>query len=230
MFISHRARRTILGQFTLLSAGIIIVMLSSTVVHAGKKTCATLTTKGEKMLSDGRYRGAQATLEKAVQLCREQKPLKDARAFVALGKVHLVLERYKEAVPFFMEALRIRENLPLAHIHLSACYRELGQFDKAFSHGMAGGETENKTWEFMATYNLAMAHFLQAKQTKNHEDLSAEPYFKKALVLQPQHADSYFYLGMMEQYMKGNSKEAKTLFAKACDNGHAGACTQAEKL
>lgn len=205
------------------------VGIATSQAGAAKNPCASLTKKGEKLVDAGRYRGAQAVLEKAVEACGTDSAV-GPRPFIALGQVHLTLERYRDAVPLFTQALAINKDLPLAHINLSACYTKLAQFDKAIEHGKAAQKTDNKRWRFLATYNVGFAHFSKATHKKDREDLSAENYFKKALRMQPEHADSYFYLGVMEELMKGDDEAAKKLFAKACTNGHAGGCAKAKQL
>lgn len=128
-----------------------------------------------------------------------------ARGYNNLGYTLANFHRYGEAVYFYKKALETQPDFPEAHFNLAKTYEDLGKNEDAIRHYNAS----NDLWpNYDACYAIGL---IKAKE-RNYAD--AEDHFRKALSLNPKHAESLFALGNVE-LLKGKIEEAIAYYRRS---------------
>jgi YD repeat-containing protein len=174
-----------------------------TVGTAYSETAKSPYQKGITSLGSGRYEEAVQALNEAIQLDPN-----DATAYAKLGLAYSGLGQYKEAIPVFKMAVRIRPEVIDAEVYyqLGQAYRSLGKHSdalSAFKQGMYVKRAEltdpdknsKRTSPTSPTfldlhYRLAAEYYA----LKRYRDAIEE--FNQAIVLDPKLEEAYYALGM----------------------------------
>ena len=191
---------------------------------AANSPCASKTYEGEQAIAKGDFGAAQKALEAAMPLCSQPSEHKSARPAIALGKVYMHFERYRDAVTQFEDALTREPGLPLAFMNLGAAYTELGEYQKAVEVSKKALKTTDSKELARVNFNIGLAYFKMAADMNDTTDRRAEPYFKKSSELDPAIAGNYYYLGVFKEIHDQKYPEAKALYKKACDLRYPPAC------
>ena len=207
--------KAIAGRLTeLLALGMIGVLLLSACAQKTVREAPTppkprinaesLIKIGDVHLREGRFRNALKNYLEADSL-----KAGDAELKFRIGLIYSdYFNRYNDAIRYYREAVRLKENYSEAYNNLGVTYCKLKQWDEAIPMFQRALDNLFYVTPERAYYNLAMAH-----QGKGEYD-KAEEYYKMAVELKPGVYDFKLVLAMFYQE-RGRHSEALTYFDQA---------------
>ena len=180
---------------------LLILILSGEVINA--QDAQTYYKNGYTYFTQGNYEMAEQNYKKAVEL---DPNFEDAHYW--LGKVYKQTGDYSRAVEQWKKVLKINPQNPYAFSYLIGSFRSTSrvQSDKASDYLNEGIKTIGNPEEYLIKQDAPSVDIL----------LSAVPYFKKAISLEPNLLEAYFWLG--EIYGVLGDKSTSQFRALAIEN------------
>ena len=155
------------------------------VVHADHIGASTFIEKGWSRLSLGDYDGAEAALNKAIELSPG-----DPQSEALLGWAQMLNEKYDEALGTFGKVLMREPSNALARINVGYICLKKKIFGEAIEHLSKAIRLDNdKKAVLYAHFYLGLVYL----EREMYED--AENFFRKTLVLGPNLIEAYFEMG-----------------------------------
>jgi tetratricopeptide (TPR) repeat protein len=155
------------------------------VVHADHIGASTFIEKGWSRLSLGDYDGAEAALNKAIELSPG-----DPESQALLGWAQMLNEKYDEALMTFQKVLMREPQNALARINVGYICLKKGIFGEAIEHLSKAIRLDNdKKATLYAHFYLGLVYL----EREMYED--AENFFLKTLALGPNLIEAYYELG-----------------------------------
>ncbi|MFI5230888.1 MAG: tetratricopeptide repeat protein [Gemmatimonadales bacterium] len=155
------------------------------VVHADHIGASTFIEKGWSRLSLGDYDGAEAALNKAIELSPG-----DPQSEALLGWAQMLNEKYDEALGTFGKVLMREPSNALARINVGYICLKKKIFGEAIEHLSKAIRLDNdKKAVLYAHFYLGLVYL----EREMYED--AENFFQKTLVLGPNLIEAYFEMG-----------------------------------
>ncbi|MGH7653353.1 MAG: tetratricopeptide repeat protein [Gemmatimonadaceae bacterium] len=155
------------------------------VVHADHIGASTFIEKGWSRLSLGDYDGAEAALNKAIELSPG-----DPQSEALLGWAQMLNEKYDEALGTFGKVLMREPSNALARINVGYICLKKKIFGEAIEHLSKAIRLDNdKKATLYAHFYLGLVYL----EREMYED--AENFFQKTLVLGPNLIEAYFEMG-----------------------------------
>ena len=155
------------------------------VVHADHIGASTFIEKGWSRLSLGDYDGAEAALNKAIELSPG-----DPQSEALLGWAQMLNEKYDEALGTFGRVLMREPANALARINVGYICLKKKIFGEAIEHLSKAIRLDNdKKATLYAHFYLGLVYL----EREMYED--AENFFQKTLVLGPNLIEAYFEMG-----------------------------------
>ncbi len=153
----------------------------------------------------GQYANAIRALTKAVALRTD-----DAIAYGNLGAVYAKMGQFNYAIQYLERAVEFRPDYSRAHKNLGLVYKTQGRYQEAIVH--FGKVLELQRESVSATVYMDIGD----TYCKLREYDKAIPYFKRAVQLNPNHADAHLLLGMSCRALK-RGDEARAHFEKTLE-------------
>jgi tetratricopeptide (TPR) repeat protein len=155
------------------------------VVHADHIGASTFVEKGWSRLSLGDYDGAEAALNKALELSPN-----DPQTEALLGWAQMLQEKYDDALMMFQKVLMREPKNALARINVGYICLKKGIFGEAIEHLSKAIRLDNdKKATLYAHFYLGLVYL----ERDMFED--AQTFFQKTLVLGPNLIEAYYELG-----------------------------------
>ncbi len=155
------------------------------VVHADHIGASTFIEKGWSRLSLGDYDGAEAALQKAIDLSPN-----DPQSEALLGWAQMLNEKYDDAMMSFQKVLMREPQNALARINVGYICLKKKIFGEAIEHlSKAIRLSKDKKATLYAHFYLGLVYL----EREMYED--AETFFRKTLALGPNLIEAYFELG-----------------------------------
>ncbi len=206
---------------------LVLGLFISNLALAGE-TCSSLVSSAESLNDQGAWGKATDQAKKAVKVCAGEKQ-KTARPQMVLATAANAVEDYEQTIFWSKEALKQEADLPLAYMDMCAGYMGLKKYDEAVAACKGGLKKENP-WSSKINFNTGLALFKKYVESNQFEKTAeAEPYFKASEKIDPKIPDNYYYVGLINQ-ANGKIKESLEQFAKGCELGHEGCCTNKDVL
>ena len=176
------------------------------VVHADHIGASTFIEKGWSRLSLGDYEGAEASLNRALELSPN-----DPQSEALLGWAQMLQEKYDEALMNFQKVLMRQPANALARINVGYICLKKRIFGEAIEHLAKAIRIDNdKKATLYAHFYLGLVYL----EREMYED--AQTFFQKTLVLGPNLIEAYYELGRAH-WFNGERDEARQVWS----NGHA---------
>ncbi|MEK7240498.1 MAG: tetratricopeptide repeat protein [Gemmatimonadota bacterium] len=176
------------------------------VVHADHIGASTFIEKGWSRLSLGDYEGAEASLNRALELSPN-----DPQSEALLGWAQMLQEKYDEALMNFQKVLMRQPANALARINVGYICLKKKIFGEAIEHLAKAIRIDNdKKATLYAHFYLGLVYL----EREMYED--AQTFFQKSLVLGPNLIEAYYELGRAH-WFNGEFDDAKRVWS----TGHA---------
>ena len=130
----------------------------------------------------------------------------NAKALLAVGRIHLLAKRLPEARESIRRALTLNEDLPEGWNELGGVEAEAGNLAEALRH-------YEKALSVQPSFPYALLNAAQAHSRLGNET-AAEEMYRRALAADPKNGDAANGLGLLLA-RKGNTTEARDLFQRA---------------
>lgn len=167
------------------------------VVHADHIGASTFIEKGWSRLSLGDYDGAEAALQRAIELSPG-----DPQSQALLGWAQMLNEKYDEALMTFQKVLMREPSNALARINVGYICFKKGIFGEAIEHLSKAIRLDNdKKATLYAHFYLGLVYL----EREMYED--AENFFQKTLMLGPNLVEAYYEMGRA-YWFNGQKDEA----------------------
>lgn len=161
----------------------------------------SLKTMGDVHLREGRFRAAMQNYTEAEALDPNNAELKFRIALVYAD----YFNRLEDAVRYYQEAIRLKNNYSEAYNNLGTVYLRQKRWDDAIAMFQKALENLYYATPEMAYYNLARAH------EEKGDDAKAVQYYETAIELKKQYLDPYGRLGLLYQ-RQGKYGQALAVF------------------
>lgn len=186
---------------------------------AHAEDCASLIAQAES--SQGPE--AVASAKKAVAVCKIAN-IKTARPFMVLSAEANRSGKLNEVISWSKQGLEQEPSLPLAYMNICAAQMQMKKYDDAVATCQQGLREPN-AWSAKLNFNIGLALFKKAVDAQKFpETLKSEPYFQESKQLDASILQNDFYLGMMEENVKGNPQAALSHYEPACKAGDKSSC------
>ncbi len=151
------------------------------------------------------------------------------RAGLALGRILLHRGKIRDSLPYLMTALENPELMNYAALNLSAAYHKLGESNRTITYGRKAAESKDSDLRGRAHFNvgLGLLQSLSASAAPSKAtELAAQASraFTDAESLLPSSGAPAFYLGVIEELVRGDLKAAKSFYDRGCTRGFEDAC------
>jgi len=167
------------------------------VVHADHIGASTFIEKGWSRLSLGDYDGAEAALQRAIELSPG-----DPQSEALLGWAQMLNEKYDEALATFQKVLMREPSNALARINVGYICLKKRTFGEAIEHLSKAIRLDNdKKATLYAHFYLGLVYL----EREMYED--AENFFQKTLMLGPNLLEAYYEMGRA-YWFNGQKDEA----------------------
>jgi tetratricopeptide (TPR) repeat protein len=167
------------------------------VVHADHIGASTFIEKGWSRLSLGDYDGAEAALQRAIELSPG-----DPQSEALLGWAQMLNEKYDEALATFQKVLMREPSNALARINVGYICLKKRTFGEAIEHLSKAIRLDNdKKATLYAHFYLGLVYL----EREMYED--AENFFQKTLMLGPNLVEAYYEMGRA-YWFNGQKDEA----------------------
>ncbi len=153
--------------------------------RADHLNASTFVEKGWSLISLGEYEGAEAALEKALQLVPG-----DTHAEALLGWAQMLQDHFDEALQHFQRVLLRDPANALARVNVGYICLKKGIFGEAIEHlsRVIRSDSDRKAVLY-AHYYLGLLYF----EREMFDD--AENFFRKAVALGPNFVEAHYHLG-----------------------------------
>jgi len=138
-------------------------------------------------------------------LFNENKELLQILFYITEGDNSVDAERLEEAINWYIQALKVRENNPEVYAKLGYAYVKTGEYTKAISYLEKG--------EKLFPKNISILNGLARAHRKSHKFEIAESYYKKALDIDDQFLWSLSGLGQV-YLQQERFEEAEMIYQK----------------
>jgi tetratricopeptide (TPR) repeat protein len=171
------------------------------IVHADHLGASTFIEKGWSRLSLGDHEGAEASLNRALELSPN-----DPQAEALLGWAQMLQEKYDEALLNFQKVLMRQPANALARINVGYICLKKRIFGEAIEHLSKAIRLDNDRKAVLyAHFYLGLVYL----EREMFED--AETFFRKTLALGPNLIEAYYELGRA-MWFDGRHEEAKQIW------------------
>ena len=139
----------------------------------------------------GQHAKAIRALEKAAALRPD-----DAVAYGNLGAVFSRIGQFDSGVQHLQRALELQPDYIQAHKNLGLVYKTRGRYQEAIGHFKKVLELQRESVSMTVYLDIGDTHFKLSEHDK------AIPYFKRAIQLNPNHANAHLLLGLSYRALK----------------------------
>jgi tetratricopeptide (TPR) repeat protein len=193
--------------------------------------CVSKLVEVEESLHAERLQDAAQLWEKNGPECKNLTSDKTTRhrAGLVLGRILIHRGKIRESLPYLMTALEDADLMNYAALNLSAAYYKLGESGRAVTYGRKATETKDTDLKGRASFNvgLGLLQTLSASATPSKAtELAAQAAraFTDAEALLPSSGAPAYYLGVIEELIRGDLKAAKSNYNRGCSRGFNDAC------
>lgn len=198
---------------------LVLLVLGLAPAAAFADDCASLVDDAEA--ADGQ--DAIAYAKRAVAACKVAN-VKTARPFMVLAVQANRAGKLDEVIKWSKQGLEQEPGLPLAYMNICAAQTQQKRYDEAV-RSCQDGLREPNAWSAKLNFNIGLALFKKAVDAEKYPDaLAAEPYFATSKQLDPKILQNDFYLGVLEETVKGNPQAALAHYEPACKGGDQASC------
>ncbi len=170
--------------------------------------------KGVNLRLAGEATKEETQLRQALQIQEDalQKEPNAAHLLNEIGYLQFLLEDKEQAVFFFSQAAEASPAWVLPYSNLAETQRKLGNYKEAEAAAVKALEIDSSF--AMAANNLGLIYFVQER------DEEAKVYFEKAILADPQYANTYYNLGNWHFWYKNyDLAETNLLKFNALEDG-----------
>jgi Flp pilus assembly protein TadD len=167
--------------------------------------------EGDKLYQASDFAGALKKYQEAIPMIPEKN---QPGVWTQIARTYAKMKQGDQAVQAFKKAMDIAPDQPNYRKELAQYYLNEKKYEEAlnvYADMRASGS---------ATPDQMLFSLGQTLSNQGNSDV-AELAFEKAIKVNPQHAESYYELGMLLYYSKKNDKRAKELLAKYLELGKA---------
>ena len=167
--------------------------------------------EGDKLYQASDFAGALKKYQEAIPMIPERN---QPGVWTQIARTYAKLKQGDQAVQAFKKAMEIAPDQPNYRKELAQYYLNEKQYEEAlnvYADMRAAGST---------TPDQMLFSLGQTLSSQGNSEV-AELAFEKAIKVNPQHAESYYELGMLFYYSKKNDKRARELLTKYLELGKA---------
>ncbi len=201
----------------------IVLFFSISSLAMDMSECKKLSAQADQLSSQGKKDEA---LDLAVKVVNSCKPAPYNALMVAGKKTLHHLEKPKESLKYFNQAIKQGPDYYMGYLNASAAYMGLENYDKAIEHAkLAVDKAKSKKDKQKGRYNLGLAYFKKAAPTNDKENYTlGYEQFKQTVSSSLFKTTSHYFMALYEEVILHDEEKARANYTEACKGRHQASC------